>query len=92
MKASVNEIRFVPTFIISSASATSKLNLGWSGKIYQHWDNSMNTAVGFLNSLCRLSVTMIGRNTAIFLKLGVKSFKPLLYGLNSVTSSEVTFK
>lgn len=74
MKASVNEIRFVPTFIIFSASATSKLNLGWSGRIYQHWDNSMNSTVGFLDSLRRPSVTVIGGYTAIFLKLGIKSF------------------
>lgn len=74
MKASVNEIRFVPPFIIFSASATSKLNLGWSGRIYQDWDNSMNTAVGFLNSLSRLSVTAIGEYTAIFLKLEASLF------------------
>lgn len=74
MKASANEIRSVPPFIIFSASATSKLDLGWSGRVYQDGDNSVNATVGFLNSLCRLSVTAIGEYTAIFLKLELSLF------------------
>lgn len=91
MKASVNEIRSIPPFIIFSASATSKLNLGWSGRIYQDWDNSMNTAVELLNSLCRLRVTVIGEYTVIFLKLELSLFNHD-YGLNSAETNEITLK